>query len=60
MGPPEFLNNCAAAPEETREALGVLDRKARNRSGRDKKDLPAGEYSRNIRIFQSSIFLVDT
>lgn len=41
-GPPEFLNNCAAAPEETREALGVLDRKATNRSGRDKKDLPAG------------------
>lgn len=41
-GPPEFLNNCAAAPEETTEALGVLDRRMRNRSKRDRKDLPAG------------------
>ncbi|WOK92161.1 hypothetical protein Cni_G00852 [Canna indica] len=41
-GPPEFLNNCAAAPEETREALGVLDRRAKNKSKRDKKGLPAG------------------
>ncbi|XP_020090605.1 chromatin modification-related protein EAF7 [Ananas comosus] len=41
-GPPDFLNNCVAAPEETREALGVLDRRARDRSKRDKKDLPAG------------------
>ncbi|KAJ3695805.1 hypothetical protein LUZ60_001182 [Juncus effusus] len=42
-GPPEFLKNSVAQPEvETEEALGVLDRKARNRSRREKKDLPSG------------------
>ncbi|KAJ1696221.1 hypothetical protein LUZ63_004733 [Rhynchospora breviuscula] len=42
-GPPEFLNNCVGGVHETREAsLGVLDRKLRDRSRRDKRDLPAG------------------
>ncbi|KAJ3700502.1 hypothetical protein LUZ61_004207 [Rhynchospora tenuis] len=41
-GPPEFLNNCVGGVEETREALGVLDKKVRDRSRRDKRDLPAG------------------
>ncbi|XP_038975663.1 uncharacterized protein LOC120106706 [Phoenix dactylifera] len=41
-GPPEFLNNRPGAVEETREALGVLDRMARDTARREKKDLPAG------------------
>lgn len=50
-GPPDFLNNCVAAPEETREALGVLDRRARDRSKRDKKDLPAGTPLKGFNLF---------
>ncbi|XP_072973953.1 uncharacterized protein [Typha angustifolia] len=41
-GPPEFLTNAVGGVEETREVLGVLDWRGRDRSKRDRKDLPVG------------------
>jgi hypothetical protein len=41
-GPPEFLKNSVVGPEENREALGVLNQNARDRSKRNKRDIPAG------------------
>ncbi|XP_006647912.1 uncharacterized protein LOC102707374 [Oryza brachyantha] len=41
-GPPEFLNNRVAEPEEAVEALGVLDRRGKGGRGGDSKQPPPG------------------
>ncbi|XP_052141777.1 uncharacterized protein LOC127761512 [Oryza glaberrima] len=41
-GPPEFLNNRVAEPEEAVEALGVLDRRGKGGRGSDSKQPPPG------------------
>lgn len=57
-GPPVFLNNCLGGPEETREAVGLYDRKVRDRARRDKRDLPAGTVCCNFCGF--CFFLLST
>lgn len=47
-GPPEFLNNRVAEPEEAVEALGVLDRRGKGGRGSDSKQPPPGEPSQLI------------
>lgn len=62
-GPPDFLNNCLGGPEETREAVGLYDRKVRDRARPDKRGLPAGTVCCNflwiLFLFTSTFCSID-